>query len=154
MMSKSQAVQAFEKRRDTRAVDIGEGDAELAFPILRTGGLEHGAGQGEDGGFLHQGLGKLVRWQGVGMFNIGEISTAAEQVQSGKSLKPLIMAARRERISARSPATHCARLRMPQRAPIWPNWLGQIATVSRNFSTCARRASEATIAPTRWPVRR
>ena len=28
---------------------------------------------------------------------------------------------------------------MPQRAPIWPSWLGQMATVSRNFSTSASR---------------
>ena len=47
---------------------------------------------------------------------------------------------RRARISARSPATHCARLRIPQSAPIWPSWLGQMATVSRNFSTSASRS--------------
>ena len=48
--------------------------------------------------------------------------------------KPFTIAARRLRISARSPASHWPRFCMPQSAAIWPNWLGQIATLSRNFS--------------------
>ena len=56
-------VQRFQPRKeggDSRHVDIGKSDAKLAFAIVGTGRLEHGAGQGKDGGILHQRLQGLL----------------------------------------------------------------------------------------------
>ena len=52
--------QPFKQLPNSRAVDIGEGDAHLALTCGILGRHEHGAGQHQHGGIAHQFRGQFV----------------------------------------------------------------------------------------------
>lgn len=59
-LSGAEACEPPEQFRNANSIYIGKGNPQLMFSVRRSGGLEHGAGQHQDGSIGDKAFGQLI----------------------------------------------------------------------------------------------